>query len=636
MGLDYKKILTKYWGYPDFRPGQAEIIRAVGDHKKDTLGLLPTGGGKSIIFQVPTLAQEGLALVITPLIALMKDQVENLNARDIKAAAVYSGMTRKEIDITLNNAVFNAYKFLYLSPERLGTDLFKERVKDMNISLIAIDEAHCISQWGYDFRPSYLNIADIRKLVPDVPFLALTATATPEVADDIQEKLEFKENNLFRQSFRRENLIYVVRNVEDKNKYLLRIAHRMQGTGIVYVRNRRKTRETAQLLSQNGISADYFHAGIEPALKDSKQAQWKNDKIRVIVSTNAFGMGIDKPDVRFVVHLDLPDSPEAYFQEAGRGGRDGKKAYAILLYNKTDKINIDRRTQANFPKISFIKKVYHSLFNFFEIPVGAGKGTIRALSIKTLAQNFKLPIFQVYSSMKFLKNEGYMDFTEQDFAPSKVNFIIRRDDLYKFQIKQSKFDPFIKMLLRTYSGVFSNYVSIDEAFLAKKAQVKPEVINNYLEALHGMEVIKYIPQRKTPFIVFTEERLEKNNIKISKENYQEAKDRYMKRMNAMLHYAESTAKCRSQILLAYFGEKDTVRCGECDVCSRRNELNLSTYEFDLILQNIKGRLQETELSLEKVVDACNSKENKVIKVIRWLLDNKKIEYTKDKKLKWSK
>ena len=634
MGLDYKKILIKYWGYPDFRPGQEDIIQSVGDKKKDTLGLLPTGGGKSIIFQVPTLAQEGMALVITPLIALMKDQVENLKERNIKAAAVYSGMTRKEIDVVLNNSVFGAYKFLYLSPERLATDIFKERVKDMNINIIAIDEAHCISQWGYDFRPSYLNIAQIRKLIPDTPFLALTATATPEVADDIQDKLEFKEKNLFRQSFRRENLIYVVREVEDKNNYLLRIVHRIQGTGVVYVRNRRKTREIAQLLRTNGISADYYHAGIEPMLKDLKQDQWKKDKLRIIVSTNAFGMGIDKSDVRFVVHMDLPDSPEAYFQEAGRGGRDGKTAYAILLYSKTDKINIEKRTQANFPEKDFIKKVYHSLFNFYEIPVGKGKGSIKALNIKKFATNFKLPVFQVYSSLKFLKNEGYLDFTEQDFSASKINFIIGRDDLYKFQIEQSRFDPFIKLLLRSYTGVFSSYVSIDENFLSKKARVKPEIIHNYLEILTDLKVLKYIPQRKTPFVVFTEERLDKKNLKISKENYTDAKERYMKRMNAMLHYVESTAKCRSQILLAYFGEKDTIRCGECDVCRRRNELNLSTYEFDLILNKIKIRLRKSKLSLHDIVDNCESNENKVLKVIRWLLDNDKIHYTSGQMLSW--
>lgn len=636
MSKDYKKILTKYWGYPDFRPMQEDIIRSVGDYRKDTLGLLPTGGGKSVIFQVPVLADDGMALVITPLIALMKDQVENLSERGIKAIAVYSGMTRKEIDNAFNNAVYGNYKFLYLSPERLNTDLFKERLKDMNVSLVAVDEAHCISQWGYDFRPSYLNISHIRKYLPDVPFLALTATATPEVADDIQDKLAFKEKNLFRKSFRRENLIYVVRHVEDKLRYLLRIAHRVPGTGVVYVRNRKKTKEIAQFLRQNGVSADYYHAGIDPALKDAKQDQWKRDKIRVIVSTNAFGMGIDKPDVRFVVHLDLPDSPEAYFQEAGRGGRDGKTAYAVLLFHKSDRIKIDKRTAANFPPETFIREVYEHLCNFFEIPHGGGKGMIRAMKMREFAQRYKLPVYQVYSSLKFLKNEGYIDFTEEDFSPSKVHFVMARDDLYKFQVEQSKFDPFIKLLLRSYTGFFSGYVSVDESYIAKKAQVKPEIVHEYLNALDSFGVINYIPQRNTPFVVFTEERLEPKNLRISKENYQAAKDRYLKRIDAMLHYAESTAKCRSQLLLEYFGETDSVRCGECDVCSRRNELNLSTYEFDLILEQLKSLLREKEYDLQILTDSVDCDEKKVLKVIRWLLDNEKIFYTKEKRLKWHK
>ncbi len=636
MGKDYKKILQQYWGYPDFRSMQEDIIRSVGDHKKDTLGLLPTGGGKSIIFQVPALAEDGITLVVTPLIALMKDQVENLEARGIKAIAIFSGMTRKEIDNAFNNAVFGNYKFLYLSPERLHTAMFKERVKDMKINLIAIDEAHCISQWGYDFRPSYLNIAHIRELLPDVPFLALTATATPEVADDIQDKLGFKEKNLFRKSFKRDNLIYVVRHVEDKNHYLLRIVKRVKGTGVVYVRNRKKTQEIALFLRQNGISADYYHAGIDPALKDAKQEQWKHDKIRIIVSTNAFGMGIDKSDVRFVVHLDLPDSPEAYFQEAGRGGRDGKTAYAILLFHKSDRINIDKRTAANFPPEKFIREVYEHLCNFFEIPIGAGKGMIRAMKMREFAKRYKLSVFQVYSSLKFLKNEGYIDFTEEDFSPSKVHFTMGRDDLYKFQVEKSKFDPFIKLLLRTYTGFFSSYVSVDEEFIAKKANVKPEVIHEYLNALNTYGVINYLPKRNTPFIVFTEERLDEKNLRISKENYEAAKNRYMNRINAMLNYAESTTKCRSQLLLEYFGEKNSKACGECDICGKRNELNLTNYEFDSIKLQIEKKLSEEEYELEKLIDAIDFDANKVLKVARLLLDNGRVYYSKNKLLKWKK
>ncbi len=635
MAVDYKKILKEYWGYPDFRPMQEDIIRSAGEQKKDTLGLLPTGGGKSIIFQVPILAEEGIGLVVTPLIALMKDQVENLTKQGIKALAIYSGMTNREIDNALNNALYGGYKFLYLSPERLNTDLFKARVQDMKVNLVAIDEAHCISQWGYDFRPSYLNIAQIRKLLPNVPFLALTATATPEVADDIQEKLEFKEKNLFQKSFKRDNLIYVVRYVENKNKYLLRITQKLQGTGVVYVRNRKKTQEIARFLRENGVSADYYHAGIDPKLKDAKQNNWKHDKIRIIVSTNAFGMGIDKSDVRFVVHLDLPDSPEAYFQEAGRGGRDGEIAYAILLFHKSDRLNIDKRTQANFPEKKFIKKVYEHLCNFFEIPIGKGKGTIRAMRIKDFTQRYKLPLFQVYSSFKFLKNEGYIDFTEEDFALSRIHFVMDRDDLYKFQVERSKFDPFIKLLLRSYTGLFSNYVSIDEDYIAKRANIKPELVHDLLNTLVDYGVINYFPQRNTPFITFTEERLDDKNLRISKENYKQAKERYMSRINAMLHYAESTTRCRSRLLLEYFGEKNTTPCGKCDVCLSKNEMNITNYEFNIIVEEIKSKISEQELEIKELTDSIDGEADKVLKVIRWLLDNEKIYYTRPKVLKWN-
>lgn len=626
----YTEILKQYWSYPDFRSMQEDIIISVADEKKDTLGLLPTGGGKSIIFQVPALAQEGMCIVVTPLIALMKDQVENLQKRQITAAAVYSGMSSHEIDIVLNNAVYGAYKFLYLSPERLATKIFLTRLPQMNINLLAIDEAHCISQWGYDFRPSYLNIAAIREYLPDIPILALTATATPEVAEDIQEKLAFKEKNLFRKSFARKNLIYIVRQVDDKLKYLLKIAQKEPGTGIVYVRNRKKTVEIAKFLFENGISADYYHAGIDSKLKDLKQENWKNDKTRIIVSTNAFGMGIDKSDVRFVVHIDLPESPEAYFQEAGRGGRDEKIAYAVLLYNKADKINLEKRLRAGFPEISKIKQVYNSLCNYYQIPVGEGKNLIRAFNMRNFVTKFKFDTYTVFSSIKFLRDESYIDFSEENFSPSKIFFDIKRDDLYKYQVANSAFDAFIKLLLRTYTGMFSGYVSIDEEHIAKIAKISKDIVIKYLLNLASDNIIKYSKQSNTPFIIFTEERLDDKNLRISKEKYNEKKARYTNRANAMLHYAESDTTCRSRILLAYFGEKTTENCGMCDVCKKKNEFGITNKEFDEIQNIVFELLKHEKYLLHKLVDAIQHDEQKVIKVIRWLLDNDIIIYDEKK------
>ncbi len=628
----YRQILTQYWGYPNFRPLQEDIIKSLADDKKDVLGLFPTGGGKSIIFQVPAMASEGFCLVITPLIALMKDQVENLLAKEISAAAVYSGMSKGEIDIILNNAVYKAYKFLYVSPERLTTEIFLTRLPDMQINYVAVDEAHCISQWGYDFRPSYLNIANIRKFIPDVPFVALTATATPRVAEDIQNKLLFKEHNVFQKSFERKNLTYIVREVEDKPRYLLKILTKEQGSGIVYVRSRKKTFETAKYLVEKGISADYFHAGIDAKHKDIKQKNWKTGKTRIIVATNAFGMGIDKSDVRIVVHTDLPDSPEAYFQEAGRAGRDGKRAYAVLLYHKSDRLNFEKRMRLEFPEIEKIKEVYSSICNYYEIPEGAGKGLIKSFRIRDFASKFKKSIQIVYSSLKILKNEAYLDFTEDDFTPSKVHFTINREELYKYQVANQKFDNFIKLILRMYTGLFSSYSAIDEEQIAKKAHTSPEVVYDYLKKLSEQGIIKYIPQRKVPFIIFMSERLSANNLRISKEHYDLRKKRYEKRGKAVLAYAENKERCRSQILLSYFGEDDAPKCGECDVCRRRDSLNVSNAEFDAIHKEIMATVGKKALTVAELVDNINFEEEKILKIIQWLLETEKIEYTEDKRL----
>lgn len=633
----YQQILTKYWGYSNFRPLQEDIIKSVADEGKDTLGLLPTGGGKSIIFQVPALAKTGICLVVTPLIALMKDQVENLAKKEIKAAAIYTGMTRHEIELTLENCIYGNTKFLYLSPERLNTELFLVKLPKMNVNLIAIDEAHCISQWGYDFRPSYLQISEIRKHLPDIPILALTATATPEVVEDIQEKLQFKVKNVFQKSFERKNLIYIVRTVEDKMRYLLKIVKTNPGTGVVYVRNRKKTKEIALFLLQNNVSADYFHAGLNPEEKDRKQEQWKSGKIRIIVSTNAFGMGIDKSNVRFVVHMDLPDSLEAYFQEAGRGGRDEKTAYAVLLYNDNDRVKLEKSVDDSFPDKEKIRSIYNSLGNFFQIPVGSGKNQTYNFNIGEFASRYTIPILTIFNSLKFLQKEGYLEYTEEIFNSSKIYFNINRDDLYKFQVANANFDAFIKLLLRTYTGLFSIYVNIDEKYLAKKTNTSVDVIYKYLQNLAKHKVINYIPQRKTPYIIFTEERLDEKSLSISKDNYDELKKRYISRINAVINYATSTAKCRNEILLQYFGETETVRCGNCDICRKRNELELSKLEFDLILEKVKTLLRGgNAYKIEDIISITNEKEEKVLRVIQWLQENNKIIYNNKMELTWHK
>ncbi|MBI9052226.1 MAG: RecQ family ATP-dependent DNA helicase [Bacteroidales bacterium] len=619
----YEQILTKHWGYSSFRPLQEDIIQSVMDGK-DTLALLPTGGGKSITFQVPSLAKEGICIVITPLIALMKDQVENLQKRNIKAISIYSGMTRNEIDIALDNCIYGKVKFLYISPERISTEIFQHRVKHMQVNLIAIDEAHCISEWGYDFRPSYLKIADVRELIPGVPFLALTATAIPKVVDDIQDQLQFKERNVFRKSFERKNILYIVRHVEDKHKYLIDTINKVKGTGIIYVRNRKKTRDIAIFLRENKISADFYHAGLNHEDRNRKQNEWKSGKTRVMVSTNAFGMGIDKSDVRFVIHIETPDSIESYFQEAGRGGRDEKKAFAVLLYNNSDKVKAERRVLSSFPEIKEIKAVYQALANYFKIPYGGGKGMSYDFVISDFAKNYNFNILNIYSSIKFLQREGYLVLTDELNSSSKLHFLAGRDELYKFQIANAKFDSFIKLILRSYTGLFSDYISIDEKSLAKKSNVDVKIIYNYLNNLKSMGIVNYIPQKKNPFIIYTEERLDDKSLHISKENFDFRKTRYVERLNAILNYASSTNKCRSQILLSYFGEKNPDRCGQCDVCTRRNELDLSKYEFDLILENIKEKLQNNKLSIDNLIESLDTDENKNLKVIQWLLDNNKI------------
>lgn len=631
---EFRQILTKYWGYSNFRPLQEEIIQSVADGK-DTLGLMPTGGGKSITFQVFSLAREGICLVITPLISLMKDQVENLNQKGIKALAIHSGMTQQEIKIAMDSAVWGNYKFLYLSPERLATPRFRERVGDMKINLVTVDEAHCISQWGYDFRPSYLKIQLLRELLPDVPVLALTATATPKVVDDIQEKLTFRKKNVLRKSYFRENLVYMVRSQEDKMKYMLESVQKAKGTGIVYVRSRKLTREISELLQKNKISADYYHAGLSGNSRASKQENWKTGRTRVIVATNAFGMGIDKPDVRFVINYDAPDSLEAYFQEAGRAGRDGNKAYGVLIFNNSDKLKLQRGVSKTFPEPDVIRKVYNALCNHLQIAVGFGKDQVYDFSIADFARSYKLDITTILSCLKILQREGYLELTEELDNPSRVYFQVDRDDLYRFQVANSSFDGFIKLLLRSYTGLFSNYVAINEDLLARRANITMDAVYKFLTMLSNHKIVHYIPRKKTPFIVMNVERVEIDRLKISKENYDDRKKDYIERVQSVIHYAESKHKCRSQLLLQYFGETDTTRCGKCDICLERNELNLSKYEFDMISDQVK-KILETPCSYDNLIKKTEGQKDTVVKTIRWLLDNEKIIYRIDNMLEWKK
>lgn len=624
----FQKILFEHWGYSQFRPLQEEIITSVYNGN-DTLALMPTGGGKSITFQVPALAKEGMCIVITPLIALMKDQVENLKNHNIPALAVHSGMNAREIDITLNNALFGNYKFLYLSPERLATRKMHNYIERMKVNLIAIDESHCISQWGYDFRPPYLKIAEIRDILPDIPVLALTATATSEVVDDIMEKLRFRKKNVLQKSFERKNLSYIVRNIEDKQQYLKKIIETARGSGIVYVRNRKKTKEIAAFLKSVGINADYYHTGLSPEIRSYKQDLWKSGKIQVIVATNAFGMGIDKPDVRSVVHLDLPDSPEAYFQEAGRAGRDNKRSYAVLLYNNSDKVKFEQQFKMTFPPVETIKEIYQSVCSYIGVAYGEGKGMAFDFNLMDFSIHAKIYSLTVLNSLKILENENYLQITDELNSPSRLMFIVNRDDLYKIQVENKDLDSFIKLLLRAYTGLFTDFTNIDEAYLAKFGNTTEDVIKQYLILLSKKHLISYIPKRRTPLLILNENRLEETNVRISPENYKFLKQRYKNRMDAMINYAASATKCRSQILLSYFGEKNTYRCGQCDVCKTRNELDISAYDFDRIVEQLKKQITNNETKLSDIVNNINISSEKVIKVIRWLLDNGKITETKN-------
>uniref|UniRef100_UPI0040499170 RecQ family ATP-dependent DNA helicase n=1 Tax=Daejeonella sp. TaxID=2805397 RepID=UPI0040499170 len=612
-------ILSKYWGFTKFRPLQEDIIQSVLDGK-DTLALMPTGGGKSLCFQVPALLKPGICIVVSPLIALMKDQVENLKEKGIKAIAVISGMGKREVDIALDNCIYGDIKFLYLSPERLLSELVKVRLSHMQVNLIAIDEAHCISQWGYDFRPSYLHLSKLREIHPNVPILALTATATERVAADIQLKLNFKQAQIFRKSFERKNLSYLVYNEENKYKKLFSIAKNVKGTGIVYVRNRRETQEVARQLTMQGISADFYHAGLDMPLRMKKQTAWKMSEVKVIVATNAFGMGIDKSDVRFVVHLDLPESLEAYYQEARRGGRDEKKAYAILLYNHSDVFQLKNRFEKQYPSIEEIKQIYHHLGNYYQLAFGAGEGLSLEFDLADFCSRFKLDSFRTLHALKFLEHDEYIALTETVFLASRVQVLSGSADLYRFQVEQPAYDQFIKVLLRSYGGIFDQLSAIKESDLGKRLGINRNEVVKILQKLQTLQIINYIEQTDKPHLLFIKARVDTLHLLIDRRYHEDRYQIHQLQVESIINYAVIN-KCRSQQLLNYFNEAHAPICGVCDVCLENKKASKKAGNSDELVKSILNALIKKPLNLSQLIESLhNGNDNEKLNSIRMLLD----------------
>ncbi|MBE6266583.1 MAG: RecQ family ATP-dependent DNA helicase [Prevotella ruminicola] len=632
--MNYQEILKRYWGYDDFRGIQREIIESIGSGH-DTLGLMPTGGGKSITFQVPALAKDGTCIVITPLIALMKDQVDNLRRRGVKAAAIYSGLSHEEILTTLENAIFGGIKLLYVSPERLSSELFQTKLRHMKISFITVDEAHCISQWGYDFRPSYLQIANIRKLIPDAPVLALTATATPQVVEDIKIRLnnEKSDFNTFKMSFERKNLAYVVRQAEDKIGELLHILRSTKGSTIVYARSRRRTKEYAELIKEAGISATFYHAGLDACEKDKRQQAWQHDEYRVMVATNAFGMGIDKPDVRVVVHVDCPDSIEAYFQEAGRAGRDGFKAYAVLLYNNSDERKLMKRISDSFPDKDYIRQVYEHLAYYYQIGVGSGYGHTFEFNIDKFCHSFHHFPIQVDSALKILQRAGYIEYTEEQDNQARVMFTVSRNDLYRLENNSPNEEKIITALLRSYGGLFTDYNYIDEAFLAQVTQLQPQQVYLILKNLSQRHILHFIPQKKTPYIRYTQRREDKEHIQIMPDIYEERKAQFAERIRAMINYAKRDRICRSRQLLSYFGDHSGHNCGQCDVClSQRNTGMVSEQKREDAVEAILNLLSDNKPHYVTEIKSIELPESELDAAIAYLTAEEYIRQTDDERL----